>query len=141
MHRPRPVHGVSHLNPSHPITADTKSPARNNACQVTPARRETCHTWDKVWALNRQLLEPRAPRHMAVVGPHPVRVRLHGPGTPMQPLAHVQPLKAGHVAHVVRSPDLWLEQQDVQVRGQHAGLHQQLEPSSTCSVCCWCRKC
>jgi hypothetical protein len=34
--------------------------------QVTPARKETYHSWDKLWTLNRRLLDPRASRHMAV---------------------------------------------------------------------------
>lgn len=34
--------------------------------QVSPARKETCHSWDKLWTLNRRLLDPTAARHMAV---------------------------------------------------------------------------
>jgi hypothetical protein len=35
--------------------------------QVSPARKETYHSWDKLWTLNRRLLDPTAARHMAVL--------------------------------------------------------------------------
>jgi hypothetical protein len=34
--------------------------------QVSPARKETYHSWDKLWTLNRRLLDPTSARHMAV---------------------------------------------------------------------------
>jgi glutamyl/glutaminyl-tRNA synthetase len=42
------------------------SAAAAAAAQVTPARKETYHSWDKLWTLNRRRLDPRASRHMAV---------------------------------------------------------------------------
>ena len=87
--------------------------------QITPARKETCHTWDKLWTLNRRILEPLAPRHMAVApGGAAVLLRVTGPGVPSDtPVVQEMGLKAGHVARVIWWKEVWLDGEDVEVRG------------------------
>ncbi|KAF8059742.1 glutamate--tRNA ligase [Scenedesmus sp. PABB004] len=80
--------------------------------QVTPARKETYHSWDKLWTLNRRLLDPVASRHMAVAdGGH---VLLALAGGPAEPEAAEVPWKQGHVARVVRWREVWLDGDDAQ---------------------------
>ncbi|KAF6257709.1 tRNA synthetases class I, catalytic domain-containing protein [Scenedesmus sp. NREL 46B-D3] len=84
--------------------------ARLAAHLVTPARKETYHSWDKLWTLNRRRLDPRSSRHMAVEDAG--RALLAISGGPDQPQPVEVAWKQGHVVQVVRYKQLWLDQAD-----------------------------
>ncbi|KAI8474393.1 MAG: tRNA synthetases class I, catalytic domain-containing protein [Monoraphidium minutum] len=80
--------------------------------QVTPARKETYHSWDKLWAINRRIMDRGAARHMAVLERGRVPVELLG--GPSEPQAVVVTWKQGHEVEVVRCREVWLDQADAQ---------------------------
>ncbi|PSC73885.1 glutamyl-tRNA synthetase [Micractinium conductrix] len=76
----------------------------------------TYQEWDKIWAINKKVIDPVCPRHTAVEAAGRVPVRLSGgPAAPefIEVPRHAKHPPAG-TKQQMRSSSLWLEQADAQ---------------------------
>eukprot|EP00873_Tetraselmis_striata_P014875 jgi/Tetstr1/435139/TSEL_024106.t1 len=76
----------------------------------------TLQEWDKIWSINKRIIDPVCPRHTAIAATARVPLRLtNGPGKPEVIIVprHKKHPAAGNKA-TTQSSSLWLEQVDVQ---------------------------